>query len=181
MSAYTIEPYHPEWVKKFESIKAMLEGVFGSQALAIEHVGSTSVMGMKAKPIIDVLVVVKDITLLDAEKSAMKSKGYLVEENYVAPNSLLFRRVDGEGNKLENIHVCENGAPMEKQFLVMRDYLRTFPEEAQSYALLKDQLVKKYPNDYESYRAAKDSFLKELEERAYQWRATLPISDILTK
>lgn len=69
MSAYTIEPYNPEWVKKFQSIKAMLEGVFGSQALAIEHVGSTSVPGMKAKPIIDVLVVVKDIAVLDTEKS----------------------------------------------------------------------------------------------------------------
>ena len=169
MSTYTIESYNPEWVKKFEGIKAMLEGVFGSQALAIEHVGSTSVPGMKAKPIIDVLVVVKDISLLDTEKSVMKSKGYLVEENYVAPNSLLFRRIDEAGNKLEHIHVCESGAPMEKQFLAMREYLRMFPEEAQSYALLKDELVKKYPNDYESYRADKDPFLKSLEARAYKW------------
>lgn len=169
MSAYTIEPYHPEWVKKFQSIKAVLEGVFADRAVAIEHVGSTSVPGMKAKPIIDVLVVVKDIAVLDSEKSVMKSKGYLVEENYVAPNTLLFRWVDGEGNKLENIHVCENGAPMEKQFLAMRDYLRAFPEEAKSYVQLKDELVKTFPNDYESYRAAKDPFLKLLEQRAYNW------------
>lgn len=172
MSTYTIEPYNPEWVKKFQGIKAMLEDVFGSQALAIEHVGSTSVPGMKAKPIIDVLVVVKDISLLDTEISVMKSKAYLVEENYVAPHSLLFRGIDEAGNKLENIHVCESGAPMEKQFLAMRDYLRTFPEEAQSYAQLKDELVTKYPNDYQSYRSAKGPFLKDLEQKAYQWSET---------
>lgn len=99
----------------------------------------------------------------------MKSKGYLVEENYVAPNTLLFRRIDEAGNKLENIHVCASGAPMQKQFLFMRDYLRAFPKEANSYAQLKDELVRKFPNDYESYRAAKDPFLKALEKRAYQW------------
>lgn len=169
MSTYTIEQYNPEWVKKFESIEVMLEGVFDDQALAIEHVGSTSVPGMKAKPIIDVLVVVKDVKLLNTGKMLMQSKGYLVEENYVAPNTLLFRLVNENGNKLENIHVCENGAPMQKQFLFMRDYLRAFPKEANSYAQLKDELVRKFPNDYESYRAAKDPFLKALEKRAYQW------------
>lgn len=173
MSTYTIEPYSPEWVKKFESIKAMLEGVFGDQALAIEHVGSTSVPGMKAKPIIDVLVVVKDVRPLNREEMLMQSKGYLVEENYVAPNTLLFRLVNENGSKLENIHVCENGAPMQKQFLAMRNYLRAFPEEAKRYAQLKDELVNKFPNDYESYRAAKDPFLKVLEEKSYLWYSTI--------
>jgi GrpB-like predicted nucleotidyltransferase (UPF0157 family) len=128
---------------------------------------------MKAKPIIDVLVVVGDMTLLSKEKDVMQTKGYLVQEDYVLPNTLLFRRIDGEGNKIENIHVCESSSPMEKQFLVMRDYLRAFPDECRRYSDLKVELLKKFPNDYESYRATKDPFLKDLKQKAYLWHATI--------
>lgn len=169
MTKYSIEAYNPEWPTKFQGIKAMLESVFGAKALTIEHVGSTSIPGMKAKPIIDVLVVVESMSALQNEKGEILSLGYQLQEGYVAPNTLLFRKVDAQGNKLENIHVCKSGAPMEKQFLVMRDYLRTFPEEAKRYADFKDELTQKFPNDYESYRAAKDPFLKNLEQKAYKW------------
>lgn len=169
MSCYSIEEYNPEWVTKFQNIKHVLEDVFSTKALAIEHVGSTSIPRMKAKPIIDILVIVENITTLHNETGAMFSSGYQLQENYVAPNTLLFRRFDEQGNKLENIHVCERGAPMEKQFLNMRDYLRTFPDEVTRYAQFKDELIRKFPNDYESYRAAKNPFLKELEQRAYRW------------
>ena len=147
----------------------MLKDVFGDQAQKIEHVGSTSVPGMKAKPIIDVLVVVKSVDEIQNKKEAMFARGYQLQENYVAPDTLLFRRVDEQGNKLENIHVCESSAPMKKQFLIMRDYLRNFSNEAKRYSDFKDELVKKFPNDYESYRTAKNPFLKDLEQKAYRW------------
>jgi len=169
MSHYSIEKYNPEWVTKFQSIRAMLESVFGARALAIEHVGSTSVPGIKAKPIIDILVVVESIDTFQNQRDEMLSRGYQIQENYIAPDTILFRKVDEHGNKLENIHVCESDTPMEKQFLVMRDYLRTFPEEAKCYSDFKDELVRKFPDDYESYRKAKDPFLQDLKQKAYDW------------
>ena len=173
MSRYSIEEYNSVWVTKFQDIKHVLEDIFGTKALAIEHIGSTSVPGMKAKPIIDVLIVVENLSGLEQERATMIERGYQFQEDYIAPNTYLFRRIDEQGNKLENIHVCEKGSPKEKQFLVMRNYLRAFPDEAKQYADFKDELMKKFPNDYKSYRTAKDPFLKALEQRAYNWKETL--------
>lgn len=167
---YSFSEYNPNWKLQFSTIKDFLLTVFGDKALAIEHVGSTSVEGMKAKPLIDVLVVVEKMELFQEEKDKMIKVDYEWGENYIAPNTLIFFKMGPDGEKLENIHVCEKGSAKERQFIVMRDYLRTHPQKVKEYSDLKEKNVSMYPNDYPTYRAAKAPFLKQLEIEAYEWK-----------
>ena len=166
---YTISDYNPEWIHQFEVIKEKLQKIFGDKAVQIEHIGSTSITGMKAKPTIDVLLVVEKIQDLEKEKEEMVRSGYDWGENYIAPNTLIFFLVGPDGEKLENIHVCEIGAPRIKQFLVKRDFFKTFPNKAKEYSDLKEKNFKLYPDDYPAYREAKAPFLEKIEQEAYVW------------
>lgn len=166
---YSISEYDPNWVNQFNSIKDSLSGVFGNKAIKIEHVGSTSIPGMKAKPLIDVLVVVEKMEDFTQEKECMVSAGYEWGADYIGPSTLLFFKFGPDGEKLENIHVCEKDAPKTRQFLVMRDFFRTHQEKAKEYSDLKEANSKIHPEDYPAYRAAKAPFLERMEKEAYEW------------
>lgn len=166
---YFLQSYDPNWMKKFDEIKLLLQSVFDIKALKIEHVGSTSIPGMKAKPIIDVLVVVEKMEEFLEQRQKMLSFGYEWGENYIAPNTQLFFKMADDGSKTENIHICESGEPKEKQFLVMRDFFRTFPEKAKEYSDLKEKNQTLHPDDYPAYREAKAPFLQKMEQEAYVW------------
>lgn len=160
---YTVEHYNPDWPIEFEKVKAFLRTVFLDKTISIEHVGSTSVPGMRAKPLIDVLIVVDQISPFESEKEKMIQAGYEWRENSVEPNSLLFYKTH-DGHKTENIHICVNGSDKTKQFIKMRDYLRTHPEKAKEYGDLKEKLKAQFPEDYIAYREGKDSFLRNVEK-----------------
>lgn len=166
---YHLETYDPAWINRFEAIKVFLQSVFKDKAIKIEHVGSTSIPGMKAKPIIDALIVVEKIEDFTKQKEVMTAAGYEWGENYIAPNTLIFYKTADDGSKTENIHVCEAGSPKERQFLVMRDYFRTHPEKAKEYSDVKEQSYFANPDDYPAYRKAKSPFLQQMEQEAYLW------------
>lgn len=166
---YLLEPYNSDWVTKFEDIKKNLKIVFGEKALQIEHIGSTSIPNMFAKPLIDILVVVENIDSLSQETLAMEQEGYLHGRDYIEPRSLIFFKMTTEEQKLENIHVCEKGSFKSKQFLIMRDFFRTFPEKSKEYSDLKRKNFEEFPEDYPAYRAAKTPFLEKTEQEAYAW------------
>ena len=169
---YLFQDYDPSWILIFESIKEKIENIFTEKALSIDHVGSTSIPGMKAKPIIDVLIIVEKIEPFIEEKKEMESLGYKWGENYIEPNTIIFFKEKENGEKTENIHVCEKGSPKAIQFIQTRDYLRIHPERAKAYGELKENLKKQYPNDYPAYRAGKQSFLDETERLTYVWIKT---------
>jgi GrpB-like predicted nucleotidyltransferase (UPF0157 family) len=166
---YSLQEYSPNWIKRFEEIKLFLQSVFRDKALKIEHVGSTSIPGMKAKPIIDVLVVVEKMEEFLLEREKMLSVGYEWGENYIAPNTQLFFKMAEDGSKTENIHICEVDSPKEKQFLIMRDFFRNFPEKAKEYSDLKEKNFSLHPDDYPAYREAKAPFLHRMEQEAHKW------------
>lgn len=163
--SYKIVPYDSNWPAEYEKICAIIAPVFGSLAVAFEHVGSTSIPDMAGKPTIDVLVIVKDAAEVDALNAKMARLGYLAMGEYVAPGGRLFI-LEKNGDRLVNIHCFEPQHPKTKRFLAVRDYLRSNPEEAKAYANLKLELFSKYPNDYGAYREAKDKFMKELDRKA---------------
>ncbi len=166
---YLLEPYNPDWINQFEVIKNNIQNVFKEKALQIEHVGSTSIPNMFAKPLIDILIIVENIDDLSEETSKMETQGYFWGKEYIEPRSLLFFKMTNEEQKLENIHVCEKNSPKSKQFLIMRDFLRTFPEKAKEYSELKRKNFKEFPDDYPAYRKAKTPFLQKVEQEAYDW------------
>jgi GrpB-like predicted nucleotidyltransferase (UPF0157 family) len=112
---------------------------------------------------------VNDIKDLGKETDQMVSIGYECYTNYIAPNTLVFFRT-GEGQqKFENIHVCEKGVPKVRQFIVMRDFFKAFPDKAKEYSELKKKNFLEYPEDYPAYRSAKAAFLEQVEAEAYKW------------
>ncbi len=165
--SYSIEPYNPGWVLEFEKIKDFLRRVFGDKAVAIEHVGSTAIPGIKSKPLIDVLVVVLKMEPFEKEKEAMIEAGYEWGADYIAPNTLIF--VDA-ARKTQNIHVCEENSPKARQFLESRDFLRTHPEWAEKYSVVKEKLYSQFPDDYIAYRKGKQDFFRELEAQIEAWK-----------
>ena len=165
---YSLSNYDQNWVIKFASIRNLLLKVFGDKALKIEHVGSTSIKGMVAKPIIDVLVIVGKLEPFEKEKELMTELGY-EWRYYTTPDGLVFFNLGPSGEKLENIHVCDKSSEKVRQFIAIRDYLRIHPERAVEYSKLKQKSIKRYPNDYPAYREAKSPFLQQLKQDAYLW------------
>ena len=166
---YSIDPYNPEWIFRFLEIKKNLQDVFGSKALDIQHVGSTSISGMKAKPLVDVLVTIRNMETFVVEKERMSALGYEWGADYIEPNSLLFYKTINGDQKTENIHICIEGSPKAVQFITTRDYLRSHPERAEAYCNLKEELNKRFPDDYPSYREGKQAFLEETERLTQEW------------
>ncbi len=164
---YSLEDPSDYWVKKFSEVKEILKSVFREKATMIEHIGSTSI-GIKAKPLLDVLVVVKDIRDIFKEKEKMKEFGYLWEDEYIAPDTAFIYKLDGD-RKIENIHVVPPGHYKIDEFVLKRDYFRAHPDKAKEYEDLKIKLNEQHPNDYPAYRAGKAAFLLEIEKLAKEW------------
>lgn len=166
---YSVVPYQESWKTQFEDIKSQISPVFGDDLVAIEHVGSTSIIGMSAKPTIDILVIVRDVTAVDQVNPQMESLGYVPLGDYVASNGRLFA-LEKNHERLVNVHCFEADHPNAIQMLTMRDYLQSHPNEAREYAAVKLDLNRRYDNDYESYRRVKDEYLIAVEQRAYSWK-----------
>jgi GrpB-like predicted nucleotidyltransferase (UPF0157 family) len=169
---YKLEAYNPEWVGQYEKAKNILQVVFGYKMLQIEHVGSTSIVGMMAKPVIDILIIVSNVSDIKFEMEKMCNLGYMGKENYLAKDSYFFCK-EVDGNRVENIHIFPIGHPRIASFIDKRDYLRSHPEEVAHYEDVKRVLAKEYPNDYRSYAKGKGDYLNsELVAKINIWKNT---------
>lgn len=165
---YTLEEPSDYWAKKFGEVKAMIESAFGDKALSIDHVGSNA-FGIKAKPLLDVLVVVSDLQDLAAEKAAMEQFGYSWQDNYIEVDSVFFYKLDGD-RKIENIHVLAQGNQKIDHFLMSKEYFLAHPESLREYEELKVRLNKEFPDDYVAYRTGKNEFLQNILRLAREWK-----------
>ncbi|MDO8582419.1 MAG: GrpB family protein [bacterium] len=159
---YGVVPYDPAWPERFEEYAAKIRGIF--KGVRIEHIGSTSVVGMSGKPCIDVLVMVDDLQAVDAHVAEMEQAGFEYAGEFVMANSRLFR-VMQDTTQLANIHFFPVGHPHNDAMLSLRDYLRAHPEEVSAYTAIKKELCVKYPDDYAMYRKYKDEYMEEMKKR----------------
>jgi GrpB-like predicted nucleotidyltransferase (UPF0157 family) len=164
-----VVPYNPAWPWLFQEEAARLAAIFGPEIVAIHHIGSTAVPGIKAKPIIDMLVEVRDIAKIDGFNATMSGLGYLPRGEYGIAGRRYFIKGD-EIYRTHHIHMYQTGHPRIAHHLDFRDYLIAYPEDAQEYSRLKEDLARRYPTDVESYMAGKDGLIKELDRRAKAWR-----------
>jgi GrpB-like predicted nucleotidyltransferase (UPF0157 family) len=170
MKNIQIVAYDPTWQAAFEQEAARLAGIFGEDLVAIHHIGSTAVPGLHAKPVIDILPVVHDISRVDLLNQVMQVAGYAPWGEHGIAGRRLFTK-GGEEHRTHNVHVFQVGSPDIARHLDFRDYLRTYPEVAKEYAQLKIPLARQFPNDVTAYNLGKDAFIKEIQRRAREWRA----------
>jgi len=142
-------PYDPNWPNAFEKEAALIRQALGDNCLAIHHIGSTSVPGLEAKPIIDMIPVVKDITEVDSYNPAMEVLGYKAMGGYGIPLRRYFQK--GLEDRTHNIHVFEQNNPEIDRHLKFRDWMRTHPDDMKAYAELKHNLATRFKNDTFSY------------------------------
>ena len=159
--------YDPEWPRRFTRLAADLRGALGDAALRIDHIGSTAVPGLDAKPIIDVQISVAELEPMHGYRVPLERLGYRWREDNPDLTKRYFR--EGEGAARTHIHVRRAGSLPEQLALVFRDYLRTHPHDAHAYAVLKRSLAVAHKDDRVAYTDAKDPFVWEVMKRASRW------------
>jgi GrpB-like predicted nucleotidyltransferase (UPF0157 family) len=167
----TIEvvPHNPRWAELFRAEVEQLTAIFGDEVVAAHHVGSTAIPGIVAKPIIDVLLEVRDIDKIDAFNREMVAQGYIPKGSFGISGRRFFIK-GSETHRTHHLHVFEQGHPAVGRHLAFRDYLRTHPDEARAYDELKRQLARRFPHNIDAYMAGKDDLIKAIIRRAEVWQ-----------
>ncbi|MFD2445590.1 GrpB family protein [Bacillus sp. CGMCC 1.16607] len=158
--------FNENWAQMFQDESHYLKSIFGDEIIRFEHFGSTSVYGLKAKPVIDMMCIVKDIQKIDSYNDKMDSLGYDVAGEWGIEGRRLFRK--GGENRTHHIHFYQLDNPQIERHLIFRDYLRSHPEEVAKYSRFKEELAERFENTSE-YSPAKKTFVKKLEEQAILW------------
>ncbi len=172
-----VVPYDPRWPEMFRAESIKIEQALGSNCRAIHHIGSTAIPGLSAKPIIDILPVVKDIVEVDAATKAMESLGYEAK----GENGMAFRRFFQKGKEVRthHVHVYEKEDPEIDRYLKFRDWMCSNKEAFQAYGALKLELASKFPQDIFQYCLGKDAFVAGIDAKDgyHGWRMVQPLTD----
>ncbi len=161
MRKIEVVDYDPSWPEVFETERDLLLKTLGNVAVEIHHVGSTSIPGIAAKPIIDILIEIADLAALDELNKEMQAIGYRPKGDFGIPNRRYFQK--GGDNRSHHIHAFERGDFNVMRHIGFRDYLRAHPEVAKEYGQLKKDIAKTCDNDSGRYCDGKDAYIKRIE------------------
>jgi GrpB-like predicted nucleotidyltransferase (UPF0157 family) len=156
-----LSEHDPSWAERFEEEKGKLAGIFDGQAVGIEHIGSTSVPDLCAKPIVDVLVGLRELEVSEEQIAAMQELGYEYLGEYGLPGRLFFRK----DPRTHHVHVVQHGGMHWDRQLTFRDALRTDTDERRRYDEFKRKLAAA-GYSRESYTELKTPFIREVGARA---------------
>jgi GrpB-like predicted nucleotidyltransferase (UPF0157 family) len=162
-----IVPYDAGWPILFARLGGALRAALGDVALRIDHIGSMSVPGLDAKPIIDVQVSVAAFEPLDAYRGALESLGYVFRADNAERTKRYFR--EAPGTRRTHVHVRRAGSFSEQFALLFRDYLRVHAEDARRYAEVKHRLAESYRHDRHGYTDAKGPHVWGIVAKADRW------------
>ncbi|HEX6548230.1 MAG TPA: GrpB family protein [Candidatus Dormibacteraeota bacterium] len=155
-----ISDYDAGWPAEYERRAAAIRDALGPAAVRIEHVGSTSVPGLAAKPVIDIQLSVADLLDEASYRPALEQLGYQHRPDH-EPEHRFFKLEDATGRRLVHIHVCAAGSVWERRHLAFRDRLRADPEAARRYEEVKRTLAPRF-DDANQYADAKTEIIRSL-------------------
>ena len=159
-----VADYDPSWPLLFAEITAPIRAAFGPSLVALEHIGSTSVTGLPAKPIIDIDVVIPSRADLPKAIARLAMLGYVHQGDLGITSRESFRSLPELPP--QNLYVCAGDSPELRRHLLFRDYLRAHPDEAQRYAELKRELAARHVSDIDGYVNGKADFIKSVLQKA---------------
>ncbi len=157
-----VEKYDAAWAQDFRQIEQELKEALGDLALRIEHVGSTSVKGLSAKPIIDLDIVIPDYSRFDAVVGALEKIGYIHEGDLGIPGREAFKYSGKEHLRRHHLYVCTETSEELKRHLAFRDYLRSHPEAVREYSRVKEEGAALYPEDIDKYIEYKSPCIEKI-------------------
>ena len=161
----TVTEYDPLWPQKFQAESLLIRGILADNCLAIYHIGSTAVPGLAAKPIIDVMAVVKSLAQVDDAAEDFSQIGY----EYLGELGIAGRRYLRKGGeeRTHQIHIFQaDDWHNIGRHLAFRDYLRSHEKERAEYAAIKAELAQRFPYDIDGYCDGKAHFVQEMERAA---------------
>ena len=163
----TLVSYEPEWVDTYEKERGEIRNAAGEHIEAIEHIGSTSIPGLAAKPVIDIMAGVE--TLGDADRciEPLQTLGWIYAPEFEesVPHRRYFRKTDSEDHT-HHLHMVEITSDWWDRHILFRDYLREHSEVAHAYEDLKRELAERHRWDIDEYTGAKTDFIQDVEEQA---------------
>jgi GrpB-like predicted nucleotidyltransferase (UPF0157 family) len=162
-------PPSEDWPRLAEQEAERFASALGDNLVRVHHVGSTSIPGIWAKPIIDLAPEVHSVEKLDEMQEAIKAKGYEYWGEYGLPGRRFCPRIDSQHGRLANIHCYQSGAPGLLRHIAFRDYLRAHPHLAAQYEKEKLRARDLYPNDVFAYNDEKDAWIRKTEREALEW------------
>ena len=166
--------YDPGWIAAFEEEAAILTKVFGQRLIEVQHIGSTAVCGLDAKPIIDILIVLDHTDDINSFDRTMEDVGYRVRGECLGatvpgtPGRFYFTK-ETNGVRSHHVHAYAKGHWEILDKLAFRDYLRTHSDKAAAYGELKRRIAALYRFDNVGYMDAKDGFVKSTLPEARRW------------
>jgi len=163
-SVVVVTDYDPDWPELFQSLQSRIAQTLGTAAALIEHVGSTAVPGLAAKPIIDIDVLLVSTDSLPIAIDRLATIGYLHQGNLGIAEREAF--LAPQGLFPHHLYVCPPNSIEFRRHLAFRDYLRAHPDVVKEYGELKRMLAAQFRNERSAYIAGKEAFVEELTDRA---------------
>ena len=160
-----LNEYNPDWENHFDYEKKKIIEAIGDKIAGIEHIGSTSVKDLKAKPIIDIMAGIEDLSRTSTLISPLSE----IEFEFVPKPEIINRKFFRKGLRGRgtcHLHICEIHSTEWVEKILFRDYLRKYPKAAEEYAALKSELAAKYKYDRPTYTQQKEPFIKDIIEKA---------------
>ena len=162
MRDIVVVPYDPQWAAEFERVRAFVAPALTGLALRVEHVGSTSVPGLWAKPILDIDVSIPSMADFPEAVRRLATLGYRHKGDLGIPTRESFA-YEGEADFMsQHFYVCPADSPELKRHLTLRDYLRAHPDARDEYSRLKREGAGLYPHDIDGYIDHKGPFIQKI-------------------
>lgn len=164
-----VTPYDKEWPLRYQEEVSRIEKVLKPEVVSIHHIGSTSIPGMYAKPIIDIMIEVRDISKIDEYNEKMIDLGYEPRGELGIPGRRYFSREQPKDVRTHHVHMYQSGDENLIRHIAFREYMIAHPEDAATYAKLKMKLAKENRYDIDAYIAGKESYVDKMEKIATVW------------
>jgi GrpB-like predicted nucleotidyltransferase (UPF0157 family) len=160
--------YRAAWPRRFSVWRRRISRALGERAVRIDHIGSTAIPGLPAKPVVDIQVSVHDVDDETSYVAAVESTGVALRSREVGHR---YFRPAADRPRTVQVHVCAAGSDSEREHLLFRDYLRAHPDAATAYARLKRALATRYRRDRIAYNEGKTGFILDAMDSAREWAA----------
>jgi GrpB-like predicted nucleotidyltransferase (UPF0157 family) len=158
----TCVDYDPQWRDEFEKVKSYLYSLLKDHVIAIEHVGSTSVIGCAAKPILDIDIVIENSEDFDSVKMILESVGFAHRGNQGIEGREVFKRLFEDGYMAYHLYCCQKDALELLRHISLKNYLNDHPKVRDEYGELKKRLALMFPEQILDYMEGKDDFVKQM-------------------
>ncbi len=163
-----LEQHNPKWSDMYHEEAKIIRSVLRFEVIVMYHIGSTVIPGIKAKPTIDILAEVRDISRIESYIDNLAEIGYETRREFGIKGGGYFVKSIGETDT-HHLHIFEAGHPEVQRLLNFRDYMISHPKEARAYSQLKEKHAKRFETNPAAYTDGKEEFIRRIDKKAKEW------------